>query len=239
MNKQALLSEGKEELALAAIMAAGPAADVPTHRTRKPSFYRSYGKRCFDVAFALLSFPIVIPILAILYVWVRKDGGSFLFAHSRVGQNGKPYDCLKIRTMVIDAEARLQHILESDTAAAAEWRDQFKLRDDPRVTRLGRVLRETSFDELPQIFNILKGEMSVVGPRPITREELERYGEAAAAYSQVRPGLTGPWQVSGRRTNDFDSRAAIDCEYVDNMSFSGDLSIVLRTIPEVLSRNGC
>lgn len=202
------------------------------------ALYRRFGKRAFDIVFALASLPILLPLLAVMYFIVRRDGGPFLFSHPRIGRDGKEYGCLKIRTMVTDAHERLQQIIASDPQLAEEWHKNFKLRDDPRVTKLGRVLRATSFDELPQVFNILKGDMSVVGPRPITEVELDLYGDARMHYESVRPGLTGPWQITGRRQNDFDSRAALDSEYVSRLSLGRDLAIILKTIPEVLNGHG-
>lgn len=216
-------------------LTAPSAIDRPQGRR---SFYRQFGKRAFDIVFALASLPILLPLLAVMYFAVRRDGGPFLFAHPRIGRDGKFFGCLKIRTMGTDAHERLRQIIETDPQRAEEWRTHFKLRDDPRVTKVGRVLRATSFDELPQVFNILKGDMSVVGPRPITDEELDLYGEARADYESVRPGLTGPWQVTGRRENDFASRAELDSEYASGLSFGHDLMIVLKTIPEVLNRQG-
>lgn len=201
------------------------------------SLYSRFGKRLFDLVFVMLATPIALPLFAILYLIVRRDG-PFLFSHVRVGRGGKPFKCLKIRTMKVNARELLEELIASDPEVAEEWNANFKLRDDPRTTRIGRALRKTSLDELPQLINILKGEMSVVGPRPITAEELVRYGQFQKQYKMMRPGLTGPWQVSGRRDNDFDSRAGLDAEYTRNVSFLADLAIMLRTVPEVMLAHG-
>lgn len=222
---------------------AADAADAKTFlrpkRIRRSisDFYQSTGKRVFDLFFAVVALPIVLPTLAVLYFAIRR-GGPFLFAHERIGLNGKPFMCLKIRTMDVNAERILSDLVKTDPDIAREWRAHYKLRNDPRVTKLGLALRKTSLDELPQIFNVLKGEMSFVGPRPITAEELSHYGNAQDDYRSVRPGLTGLWQISGRRENDFESRARMDTEYVSTTSFIRDLTILLKTIPEVITARG-
>lgn len=201
-------------------------------------FYVRYLKRTFDIVFALAALPFVLPALAVLYFVVRKDGGPFLFSHNRIGKDGEVFGCLKIRTMVVGADKVLRDLIESDVRVRDEWKRHFKLRDDPRITPIGRLLRKTSLDELPQIFNILSGKMSVVGPRPITSEELALYGDAETSYKAVRPGLTGPWQITGRRENEFDNRARLDVEYVRNISLKNDLFILFATVPEVLFARG-
>lgn len=211
---------------------------APSQETSQTGTYAVFGKRVFDVLVTLACLPIIAPVLLVLWLVVRRDGGAFFFAHPRVGRNGETFPCLKIRTMVVNADEVLRDILENDPERAREWQTHFKLRNDPRVTKIGRILRATSLDELPQVFNVLKGEMSIVGPRPITDEELQLYGDLAESYRAVRPGLTGPWQITGRRENDFESRAGLDAEYVSTMSFWKDLSILLRTVPEVLLAKG-
>lgn len=204
----------------------------------KTNLYRDQFKRLFDIMFAVAILPIVLPLFAVLYLIVRRDGGPFFYKHSRIGAGGKPFNCLKIRTMVVNSEERLNDHLTHDPAARAEWNKNFKLRDDPRITPIGKSLRKTSLDELPQIFNVLAGDMSVVGPRPITAEELALYGDAAEDYKKASPGLTGPWQVTGRRENDFESRAALDAGYVKNVSFLSDMYYILATVPEVVFCRG-
>ncbi len=203
-----------------------------------PSIYGDYLKRVIDVVLAVASLPLLIPVFLILALFVRRDGGPLFYRHARVGRDGELFDCLKIRTMVMGSEQILQELLDADPKARAEWNETFKLRDDPRITRIGRVLRKTSLDELPQIINVLKGDMSIVGPRPITQDELDLYGDLQKYYIQARPGLTGPWQVTGRRENDFKSRAALDADYVKNVSFLSDMYYLLATVPEMIFCRG-
>ena len=207
-------------------------------KSENSNLYRDQFKRLFDVVFALAIMPIILPLFAILYFVVRRDGGPFLYRHTRIGADGKPFGCLKIRTMVVNSETRLNEHLAQNPDAREEWNRHFKLRNDPRITSIGQKLRKTSLDELPQIFNVLMGDMSVVGPRPITAEELALYGDAAEDYKKVAPGLTGPWQVTGRRENDFQGRAALDAGYVKDVSFTKDMYYILATIPEVVFCRG-
>jgi len=170
---------------------------------------------------------------------VRADGGPVFFAHRRVGRDGAEFGCLKFRSMGADSQQRLAALLAADPAARAEWEATRKLRRDPRVTRFGRFLRGASLDELPQLLNVLRGEMSLVGPRPVQRAELERfYGAAAAYYMAVRPGITGLWQVSGRSETSYAQRVALDVAYVARGSLWQDIRILLRTPFAVLSRRG-
>jgi exopolysaccharide production protein ExoY len=164
-------------------------------------------------------------------------GGPVVFAHRRIGWNGTVFRCYKFRTMVGDAEDVLARHLAADPAAAAEWAATRKLRDDPRVTPLGRLLRKSSLDELPQLLNVLKGEMSCVGPRPIVAEELARYGADAAAYLSVRPGVTGAWQAGGRSSVGYDARVALDRAYVQGWTLWRDVTIILRTVPALLNHD--
>ena len=170
-----------------------------------------------------------------------RDGGPVLYVDKRPGRDGKPFGCLKFRTMSVDADARLRALLESDPAARDEFRRMAKLRHDPRITRIGAFLRRTSLDELPQFINCLKGEMSVVGPRPRQMCELDwgaKFGPAFYNVFSVRPGLTGPWQIAGRSRLSCAHRWTMDATYVRNWSLLGDLMIVLRTIPSVLRQDG-
>lgn len=201
-------------------------------------FYARTGKRAFDIGFALLLLPVLVPVILVLWSAVRCDGGAGFFGHARIGRNGKPFRCWKLRSMVPDAEARLQAHLDADPAAGAEWRRSHKLSDDPRVSRLGRVLRKTSLDELPQIWNVLKGEMSFVGPRPIVNRELARYGSSAPAYLAQKPGITGLWQVSGRNDISYDERVALDVAYLTRRSFLKDLKIIAKTGLAVIGTTG-
>jgi lipopolysaccharide/colanic/teichoic acid biosynthesis glycosyltransferase len=201
---------------------------------------RPAAKRGFDVAFALALLLVAAPMMLLLAAAIRLDGGSALYAHRRIGRGGTAFGCLKFRTMVPDADRVLAALLMRDPAALAEWQATRKLRDDPRVTRLGRVLRATSLDELPQLINVLRGEMSFVGPRPVVLSELETYYGAAgaAAYLSVRPGITGLWQVSGRSDTSYEGRVALDIAYVRNPSLRADLRILARTVRVVLRRRG-
>jgi lipopolysaccharide/colanic/teichoic acid biosynthesis glycosyltransferase len=170
-------------------------------------------------------------------VWLQ-DGGPVLFAHRRLGHAGRPFRCLKFRTMVVDADDTLDLLLQNDPDARREWAADRKLKQDPRITRLGEFLRKSSLDELPQLINVLRGEMSVVGPRPIVEAEVPRYGRWYRYYRAVRPGMTGLWQISGRNHLDYRRRVALDVLYVRRCSFLGNVSILFRTIPAVLLRSG-
>lgn len=200
--------------------------------------YARMPKRLFDIALSLTMLPIVLPLIAILYLCVRIEGGPGFFGHVRVGRNGRPFRCWKIRTMVPDAEARLQALLRDDPAARREWLAGRKLRRDPRITRLGAMLRATSLDELPQIWNVLKGDMSLIGPRPVTAAELDLYGAHRPAYLALRPGVTGLWQVSGRNALDYADRVMLDVAYVERVTLLHDVMILARTAQAVLNRTG-
>jgi exopolysaccharide production protein ExoY len=188
-------------------------------------------------AFVLLLLAAPLMLLVAWLIW-RRDGAPILFAHYRVGRNGELFKCLKFRSMYRDSERMLQELLLSDPAARAEWERDQKLSRDPRVTPVGHFLRKTSLDELPQLINVLRGEMSLVGPRPITTGELARYGAARWHYLSVTPGMTGLWQVSGRNNTTYDERVALDRRYVEERSVGLDLSILWRTLGVVLARDG-
>lgn len=179
--------------------------------------------------------PVMLTIAA--SIWVH-DPGPILFSHQRIGKNGQPFGCLKFRTMIVDAEPVLARHLSENPQAAQEWSESQKLRDDPRVTRFGAALRRMSLDELPQLLNILKGEMSLVGPRPIVMEEVSHYGAAIDDYMSVRPGLTGLWQVSGRSDVGYRDRVKLDQQYIRQRSFRRDIGILLRTVSVVLRKQG-
>lgn len=193
-------------------------------------------KRVVDITLAISGILLLAPLLIICFLaTIATSRGPAIFRHRRVGFNGKHFDCYKFRTMVTDAPGRLRKLLESDPAAAAEWTANRKLRNDPRVTAIGAILRKSSLDELPQLFNVLKGDMSIVGPRPVTDEELERYSTAIGAYLACRPGITGLWQVSGRSTTTYDKRVACDAFYARNWSMTLDAKILIVTIPSLLA----
>lgn len=195
-----------------------------------------YFKRAIDIVIASTALVLLSPIMAMVALAIRiTEGGPVTFSQKRLGHNGVEFDCYKFRTMVTNAEERLSQLLEEDPEVAKEWRETQKLVDDPRITTFGHLLRKSSLDELPQLVNILRGEMSCVGPRPITAKEIERYGESARYYLRARPGLTGLWQVSGRSRLSYERRVQLDTYYVRNQSLYGDLKIMLKTIPALLS----
>ena len=167
-----------------------------------------------------------------------RDGGRPFFGHRRIGRDGRTFKCWKVRSMVPDAEARLREYLAENEEARAEWATSFKLTHDPRITRLGNFLRKSSLDELPQLWNILKGEMSIVGPRPVTKDELKFYGERVSYYIRMSPGLTGPWQVSGRNDLAYHERVALDVDYARNCNVATDIKVIFATAMAVLKRTG-
>jgi lipopolysaccharide/colanic/teichoic acid biosynthesis glycosyltransferase len=210
---------------------------IGLERDRKAFF--PIAKRALDIIGAGVGLVLLAPFFLIVALMVRADGGPAFFAHQRVGRGGKLFGCLKFRSMVIDSQTRLEALLASDPAARAEWEATRKLKNDPRITPIGRFLRSTSLDELPQLINVLRGEMSLVGPRPVQEAEIDRYyGASAAHYMAVRPGITGLWQVSGRSETSYESRVALDVAYVSRPSLLADLSILLRTPVAVVSRRG-
>ena len=191
-------------------------------------------KRALDVVLSACLCPIVLPLIGLCVVLVKlEDGGSCIYRRRVVGQTGE-FDAFKIRTMRLDADM----ILRRDPRLRAEYEKDFKLRNDPRVTRIGKLLRKLSLDELPQLFNVLKGQMSLVGPRMITRPELEKYGPYRDLLLTVKPGLTGYWQVSGRQDVDYDQRVSMDVYYINNWSLWLDFNILIRTVLVVLSGRG-
>ncbi len=200
---------------------------------------RPAAKRGLDLAAALGMLLLCLPVFLAVAVCVAVDRGPVFYAHERVGRGGRRFGCLKFRSMVPEADARLAALLAADPAARTEWAARRKLRRDPRVTWIGRFLRASSLDELPQLINVLRGEMSLVGPRPVLAAELAaHYGAAAEHYQSVRPGITGLWQVSGRSDTSYATRVALDVRYATNPSLLTDLRILLRTPAAVLLRRG-
>jgi lipopolysaccharide/colanic/teichoic acid biosynthesis glycosyltransferase len=195
-------------------------------------------KRGLDIVGAITALVIFSPLFLVIVGFARASGGSALFRHRRVGQGGKVFECLKFRTMVPNAEEVLQNLLDSDREIKEEWLRYHKLRNDPRVTLIGRFLRKTSLDELPQLWNVLRGEMSLVGPRPIVPDELRRYGHKVETFLSARPGITGLWQISGRNDTDYRRRVALDICYVKSRCLVLDLVILLKTLPAVFARSG-
>lgn len=191
-------------------------------------------KRAADVIVAACGIVLLAPFFIICcVVTICFSPGPVLFRHERVGFNGRRFKCLKFRTMAVDAQERLRRHLELDAQAAAEWAASRKLRTDPRITLVGAMLRRSSLDEIPQLFNVLKGDMSIVGPRPVTEEELNRYSDAITAYYACRPGITGLWQVSGRSSTTYQRRVVLDSYYANNWSMVLDAKIMMATIPAV------
>ncbi|QXC99039.1 undecaprenyl-phosphate galactose phosphotransferase WbaP [Klebsiella sp. PL-2018] len=195
-------------------------------------------KRIFDLAGAITIIIALSPILLYISIKVKKDGGPAIYGHERIGKDGKPFKCLKFRSMVINSKEVLENLLANDAAAKQEWDATFKLKNDPRITKIGGFLRRTSLDELPQLFNVLKGEMSLVGPRPIITAELERYNEEVDYYLLSKPGMTGLWQVSGRSDVDYETRVYLDAWYVKNWSMWNDIAILFKTTSVVLKKDG-
>ena len=195
--------------------------------------------RGLDIVFALTALLIFAPLMLLLALAVAiLDPGPIFFAHKRIGLGGKDFYCLKFRSMAVDAEQRLQALLASDERARAEWAKDQKLRNDPRITPLGQFLRKSSLDELPQLFNVLRGEMSLVGPRPIVRSEVPRYGRYFEHYCAVRPGITGLWQISGRNDVSYRRRVAFDVTFTRALTTGLYLRILVATVPSVLLQRG-
>ena len=195
-------------------------------------------KAAFDHVVAMILLILLAPLLLALSLVVRLDGGPAFYRHRRIGAGGHAFDCIKFRTMVLDSERVLQRVLDEDPAAAEEWAATQKLRNDPRVTRFGQFLRRSSLDELPQLLNVLRGEMSLVGPRPIVRTEIARYADDIDYYYETKPGLTGLWQVSGRSDTSYARRVRLDVWYVRNWTLWHDIAILLKTIPAVFLQRG-
>lgn len=195
-------------------------------------------KQTLDRSMALIGLIMLAPVFLILIYVVSRDGGKAFYGQSRIGYNGKPFKCWKFRSMVTNADEVLKKILEEDLAAREEWAKDFKLKNDPRITRIGNFLRKSSLDEIPQLYNVLMGEMSIVGPRPIVKAEEHFYGNDFVHYLSARPGITGLWQVSGRNDVSYEQRVALDKWYVENWSIWNDLVIIFKTTFVVLYRKG-
>lgn len=205
-------------------------------RARREPFYRRTLKRWIDVGFVLMAAPFVVPVLLALMGVLKATGHTPFFTQERVGKGGRSFKLWKLRTMVPDAEARLQEYLQKDDAARTEWEAFQKLSRDPRITEFGQFLRKSSLDELPQLWNVFIGDMSLVGPRPMMMDQKDLY--PGSAYYALRPGLTGTWQISDRNQSTFAQRADFDAEYERNLSFFRDLKILLATVGVVLRATG-
>ena len=196
-------------------------------------------KRLFDFFASLVGAILISPILLIICLLIKfSSKGPIIYSHLRYGRNGKTFPAYKFRSMVQDADKILNDFLEKNPEQKKEWEEDQKLKNDPRITWIGKIIRKTSLDELPQLINVLKGEMSLVGPRPIVENEIQKYGKSYSLYKRVRPGITGLWQVSGRNNTTYDERINYDCYYVRNWSLSLDFYLLFRTIKVVLFREG-
>ncbi len=207
-------------------------------RRRRSLLYTSFFKRLVDIIVVIAVVPLLLPIVAVLWVLIKRDGGPGFYGHSRVGRNGASFKCWKLRTMGVNSAEALAAHLAANPDAAQAWAESRKLRDDPRITRIGNILRKTSLDELPQFWNVLIGEMSLVGPRPVVEDELTFYAGHEDAYLSMRPGITGIWQVSGRNDVSYERRVRFDAEYQETVSLTKDIEILAKTMGVVIGRTG-
>lgn len=212
--------------------------ELPDHILPKTIRHIAW-KRLFDIFFSLSILTFVAPLMLLITLLIRcTSKGRAVYSHTRVGRGGKSFACYKFRTMYVDAEERLQEILK-DPLKQQEWKEKRKLANDPRISPVGAFLRKTSLDELPQFFNVLKGDLSVVGPRPVMQDELkEHFGLSASKVLSMRPGITGIWQVSGRSDTSYQRRVTMDEVYIDTCSFMLDLKLILKTIPKMIFTKG-
>jgi exopolysaccharide production protein ExoY len=211
-------------------------AGSSSYKSKKSGIYRNVFKRALDALAVLMSAPVVVPIVLILALLVAREGGSPFYSQFRVGKNGRPFRMWKLRTMVVDADARMTAYLDANPEARAEWDRNQKLRVDPRITRFGQFLRKTSLDELPQLWNVFIGDMSLVGPRPMMLNQQTMY--PGKAYYLVRPGVTGLWQTTDRNQTSFEARAEFDTMYDDMLSLGADLRIIFKTVGVVVKGTG-
>ncbi|MCI5112795.1 MAG: sugar transferase [Marivita sp.] len=205
--------------------------------TAPKNVYRDYVKRFLDIALVILAAPAVLTVLAICALLVARDGGSPFYQQTRIGRFGKTFKMWKLRSMVANADVALESYLRSNPAARIEWDRNQKLRNDPRITKIGQILRKTSLDELPQLWNVLKGDMSLVGPRPMMVDQQSMY--PGSAYYALRPGITGFWQVSVRNESSFAERAQYDAEYLRKVTLAEDLCVMFKTVGVVTKGTGC
>lgn len=239
LAEAALITRPRLDQASAAKPAGRKFADPKPTAGRGLQMPQSGPERMRDIAFSLALIIFLLPVLLLLMMLVTLcDPGPPIFAHLRVGKDGRRFKCYKLRSMYRDAEERLVDLLETNPVMRREWEASYKITNDPRVTPLGNFLRRSSLDELPQLFNVLNGSMTLVGPRPVVADELPRYGRHAACYLQVKPGLTGLWQVTGRCEVSYRRRIATDRLYVRRKSLMLDFKILLATVPAVLARKG-
>lgn len=214
-----------------------PQSSAQYHATNQGTNYRS--KRGFDIVFSFFALIFLAPLIIIVAMIVRlHDGGPAFYSQKRVGKDGRTFKFYKLRSMVVDSQAQLEALMARDPAARREYTETHKLKNDPRITPIGRFIRKSSIDELPQLWNILIGDMSVVGPRPVEEFETYRYGEDYKYYCSGAPGLTGLWQISGRSDISFQQRVDLDVHYVRTQSLTNDIFIILKTVPAVLKSSG-
>jgi lipopolysaccharide/colanic/teichoic acid biosynthesis glycosyltransferase len=215
-----------------------PVREAVDHTSRRQRhFYRNGFKRLLDITAIVAALPVVVPMVAVMAVLVARDGGKPFYSQVRVGKGGKPFRMWKLRSMVNDADDRMVAYLAENPEARAEWDSTQKLRHDPRITPMGHFLRKSSMDELPQLWNVLKGDMSLVGPRPMMLNQRSLY--PGQAYYRLRPGVTGYWQTAGRNKTTFEARAEFDGAYEDELTLMTDLRILARTVGVVLKGTGC
>ena len=232
------ISESNSDLPLLATAAAHAIPlSRPEPRRRTYGRYRAGGKRVLDVMLVMLSLPVTLPVIGLCALALLLESGLPFYTQYRLGRMGRRFKILKLRTMVRDADDILQDCLDRDPALRAEWEETQKLKNDPRITKVGAFLRATSLDELPQIWNVLKGDMSLVGPRPMMPQQLAHYGDPRAYFS-LRPGLTGSWQVAGRNDHAFETRRTFDAEYHRFHDLKEDVSIIWKTVFVVMQRTG-
>ncbi len=224
--------DGLEQAFPVSQAAPGRAADA-----KATGLYRSYGKRALDVTLVLLALPFVAPLMLVLMALVMTDGGRPFYSQDRVGLGGRIYRIWKLRSMVMNADQKLEAHLAADPAARAEWDEMQKLKRDPRITPVGRLIRKSSLDELPQLLNVLMGDMSLVGPRPMMPDQRALY--PGRGYYDLRPGITGPWQVSERNETSFADRARFDDKYHQDLSLATDVRLLAATVKVVLRATGC
>lgn len=229
--------QGARPVVLEPVALLPPAANVARRPSTKKGLYRNYIKRALDVTAILLAAPIVVPVVAVLAFAVSRDGSKAFYTQQRVGQHGRAFRMWKLRSMVPDADERMEAYLAANPAARAEWDETQKLKNDPRVTPFGRFLRKSSLDELPQLWNVFIGDMSLVGPRPMMLNQQALY--PGTAYYALRPGITGYWQTAGRNRTTFEARAEYDAVYEENLSMLTDAQILVRTVGVVVNGTGC
>jgi Undecaprenyl-phosphate galactose phosphotransferase WbaP len=245
MPEEFPMSQSQDSTAVTGIYSYPEAEMAASTMTVRPysapqRFFRyRFIKRTLDILLVLLASPLLLPLFLVIAAAVRfSSPGPIFFSHRRIRKHGAFFSMWKFRTMCVDSQQVLEDYLATHPKARTEWRKGHKLKSDPRVTRVGLFLRKTSLDELPQLWNVLQGTMSLVGPRPIVAAEVEKYGEHFADYCKVKPGLTGLWQVSGRSEVTYDERVQLDCKYVRTWSLTNDIKIISRTLQAVMNQDG-